>query len=190
MENPKASEPLFLLTKDRSFGQTIGCVLYDNRLILPTSLEQLVFDSLHQTHPGQTRMLRLADLVLFPRIHRYVTTKARSCGDCIKKGKIPKPILPKQSLGKLPKLTEPNEEVQLVFAGPIPLREHNQNYYTLFSLDRLTCFPHAKVYKDCDTQTALNFLKVFCHSYQNPSAATKRNLSKLENLNFLFRISN
>ena len=40
-----------------------GCVLYDNRLKVPSSLKQLVNDYLHQTHPGQTGMLRLADLV-------------------------------------------------------------------------------------------------------------------------------
>ena len=53
----------------------------------PSQLKQLVIDSLHQILPGETGMLRLADLVWFPRIHRDVTTKAQSCGDCIKKGK-------------------------------------------------------------------------------------------------------
>ena len=70
-----------------------GCVLYDNCLIVPAQLKQLVIDSLHQTHPGQTGMLRLADLVWFPRIHRDLTTKAQSCGDCIKKGKNLKPLI-------------------------------------------------------------------------------------------------
>ena len=54
-------------------------------------------------HPGQTGMLRLADLVWFPRIHKDVTAKAQSCGDCVKKGKNLKPIMPKQSLRILPK---------------------------------------------------------------------------------------
>ena len=136
--------------------------------MLPATPRQLVLDSLHQTHPGQTGMLSLADLAWFPQIHRDVTTKAQPCGDCIKKDKHLKPILPKQSLGTLPKLTEPNEEVQLAFAGPIPFREHKQNCYILVSVDRLTRFPHAQVFKDCDTQTALTCLEEYCQFHGMP----------------------
>ena len=107
-------------------------------------------------------MLQLADLVLFPRIHREVTAKAQSCGDCIRKGKNLKPRAPKKSLGILPKLSEQNWEVQLDFAGPILFREHKQNYYILVSVDRLTRYPHAEVFKDCNTQTALNYLEEYC----------------------------
>ena len=154
----KASPYFYSLKRDLSITPS-GCVLYDNRLTVPNSLKQLVINSLHQTHPGQSGMLRLAELVWFPRIHREVTAKAQSCGDCIRKGKNLKPIAPKNSLGILPKLSEPNEEVQLDFAGPIPFREHKQNYYILVSVDRLTRYPHAEVFKDCDTQTALNYLE-------------------------------
>ena len=136
--------------------------------MVPSQLKQLVIDSLHQTHLGQTGMLRLADLVWFPKIHREVTTKAQSCGDCIKKGKNLKPLITKNSLGTLPKLTEPNEEVQLDFAGPIPFREHKQNNYILVSVYRLTRFPHAQVLKDCDIETALNYLTEYCQFHGIP----------------------
>ena len=72
-----------------------GRVHYDNRLMVSSQLKQLVIDYLHQTHPGQTGMLRLADLVWFPMIHRDVTTETQSCGDCIKKGKNLKPLITK-----------------------------------------------------------------------------------------------
>ena len=130
--------------------------------MVPAALKQLVINVLHQMHPGQTGMLRLAELVWFPRIHRDVTAKAQSCTDCIKKGKNLKALFPKQSVGMLPKLTEPKEEVQIDFAGPIPFREHKQYYYILVSVDRLTRYPHAQVFKDCDTQTALNYLEEYC----------------------------
>ena len=44
----------------------------------------------------------------------------------------------------LPKLTEPNEEVQIDFAGLIRFREHKQNYYILVSVDRLTRYTQAR----------------------------------------------
>ena len=167
-ETLKNVSPYFYsLKRDLSITPS-GCVLYDNRLMIPASLKQLVINSLHQTHPGQSGMLQLADLVLFPRIHREVTAKVQSCGDCIKKVKNLKPIAPKKSLGILPKLNEPNEEVQLDFEGPIPFREHKQNYYILALVDRLTRYPHAEVFKDCDTQTALNYFEEYCRFHGIP----------------------
>ena len=125
-ETLKKTSPYFYSLKRDLSVTPSGCVLYDNRLMIPSQLKQLIIDALHQTHPGQTGMLRLADLFWFPWIHRDVTTKAQSCADCIKKGKNLKPLITKNSLGKLPKLNEPNEEVQLDFAGPFPLGNTNK----------------------------------------------------------------
>ena len=167
-ETLKNVSPYFYsLKRDLSITPS-GCVLYDNRLMVPTLLKQLVINSLHQTHPGQSGILLLADLVWFPRIHREVTAKAQSCGDCIGKGKNLKPIAPEKSYGMLPKLSEPNEEVQLDFAGPIPFREHKQNHYILVSVDQLTRYPYAEVFKDCDIQTELNCLEEYCRFHGIP----------------------
>ena len=132
--NAEMNQPLLLFFKRDLAITPTRCVLYDNRLMIPAALKQLIINALHQTHPGQTGMLRLADLVWFPQIHWDVTAKAKSCIDCIKKGKNLKPLIPKQSQGILPKLSEPNEEVQIDFAGPIPFRENKQNYYILVSV--------------------------------------------------------
>ena len=78
-ETLKRVSPYFYSLKRDLAVTPSGCVLYDNRLIVPAALKQLVINTLHQTHPGQTGMLRLADLVWFPRIHRDVTAKAQSC---------------------------------------------------------------------------------------------------------------
>ena len=91
----RVSPCFYSLKRDLSITPS-GCVLYDNRLMIPSALKQLLINSLHQTHPGQSGMLRLADLVWFPRIHREVTAKAQSCGGCIMKGKNLKPIAPQK----------------------------------------------------------------------------------------------
>ena len=87
----------------------------------------------------------------------------------------------------LPRLTEPNEEVQLDIAGPISFEEHKQNYYLLDSVDQYSRFPHAQVFKDCEHKQLLTTLKNIANftPYQDPSTATKRKLSKLEKLTFL-----
>ena len=54
----KVSPFLYSLKRDLSITPS-GCILYDNRLMVPSSLKQLVINSLHQTHPGQAGMLQL-----------------------------------------------------------------------------------------------------------------------------------
>ena len=127
----KTANPYFYSLKRDLLVTPSGCILYDNRLVVPKSLKQLVIDSIHQTHPGQLGMLRLADLIWFPRIHRDVTYKAQSRSDCIRNGENLKAIQTKSKLGTLPKLIERNEEIQMDFAGPLSFREHKDDYYIL-----------------------------------------------------------
>ena len=78
-ETLKKTGPYFYSLKRDLSVTPSGCVLYDNRLMIPSLLlKQLIIDALHQTHPGQTGMLRLTDLIWFPRIHRDGATKAQS----------------------------------------------------------------------------------------------------------------
>ena len=53
----KNVSPYFHSLKSDLAKTPSGCVLYDNRLMIPASLKQLVINSLHQTHPGQSGML-------------------------------------------------------------------------------------------------------------------------------------
>ena len=74
----------------------------------------------------------------------------------------------KQNLGKLPTLEEPNEELQMDFAGPIPFRNHVDIYYILVTVDRYSRFPTAQVYKNCDTSTAIENLEEYCKFHGIP----------------------
>ena len=157
-ENLKKSKKYFYsLRKDLSVTES-GCMLYDNNLVIPTNLKQLVIDSIHQTHPGQAGTLSSGNLVWFPSIYRSLTSKAQACDECTKQGKNLKSIIPKRNLGKLPKFSEPNEALQMDFAGPIPFRNHTDNYYILVSVDRYSRFPTAQVYKNCDASTPVEYL--------------------------------
>ena len=53
-------------------------------------------------------------------------------------------------------------------AGPLTLREHKDDYYIFFTVDHLTRYPHAQVYKNCDTETALKYLEEFCNFHGIP----------------------
>ena len=45
----------------------------------------------------------------------------------------------------------------MVFAGP--LTNNNRDNYILVTIDRNSKYPHAEVYNNCDTETALTYLK-------------------------------
>ena len=166
----KTVSPYFYSLKRDLSVTPSGCILYDNRLMIPILLKQLVIDSLHQRHPGQLGMLRLADLNWFPCNHHDVTYIAQSCPDCIKTGKNLKAIQSKSQLVTLLKLNEPNEEIQLDLAGLFLFREHKDDYYTLVTVDHLTRYPHAQVDKNCDTETAFKYLEEYCNLNGTPSS--------------------
>ena len=113
-------------------------------------------------------MLSLGNLIWFPCIHRSLTSEAQATEECTKQGKNLKPLIPKQNLGKFPTLEEPNEELQMDFAGPIPFRNHVDNYYILVTVDRYSRFPTAQVYKYCDTSTAIEYLEEYCKLHGIP----------------------
>ena len=120
----KLNKYFYSLRKDLAVTNS-GCMLYDNKLVIPRNLTQFVMSIL-------------------------------------------KPLLSKQNLGKLPTLEEPNEELQMDFAGPIPFRNHVDNSYILVTVDRYSRFPTAQVYKNCDTSTAIEYLEEYCKFHGIP----------------------
>ena len=163
----KSNKYFYSLRKDLAVTNS-GCMLYDNKLVIPRNLKQFLIDAIHQTHPGQAGMLSLGNLIWFPCVHCSLTSKAQACEECTKQGKNLKPLKTKQNLGKLPTLEEPNEELQMDFAGPITFRNHVDNYYILVTVDRYSRFPTAQVYKNCDTSTALEYLEEYCKFHGIP----------------------
>ena len=104
-------------------------------------------------------MLALAKLRWRPHIHSEIVSKAKACRQCIDKGKNLKALISKTQLGHLPCLTEPNQEIQMDFAVPIPYKNSTQNNYILVTLDFLSRYPNAETFQICDTDTAIDYLE-------------------------------
>ena len=113
-------------------------------------------------------MLSLGNLVCFPCIYRSLTIKRQACEESTKQGKNLKSIIPKQDLGKLPTLSEPNDKLQMDFAGPISFRSHTDNYYILVSINRYPRFPSTQLYKNCNASTAIQNLEEYCRLHGIP----------------------
>ena len=118
----------------------------------------LIMNSIDRNHPGQSKMMHLANLIWFPRIHREIVTLTQNCQPCIKIGLNLKRIIPKSKFTQLPILLEPNEEIQLDFAVPIMDKQLKYSYI-LASVDRLSKYPNAKVYHNSDRETAIAYLE-------------------------------
>ena len=167
-EDLKKVNPIYYRIRRDLFVSPSNCLFYDNRLVIPNKLKFMVMDAIHRKHPGQAGMLSLAKLVWWPHIHSDITSKAQGCRHCIDKGKNLKALISKNNLGLLPSLVEPNQEIQMDFAGPIPYKENTQNNYILVTVDRLSRYPHAETFHNCDTETAIDYLKRFCKQHGIP----------------------
>ena len=98
----------------------------------------MVLETIHNKHPGQAEILALAKFKWYPHIHSDFVAQAQSCRHCTDKGENLKSLILKTQLGKLPPLSEPNGEVQMKFAGPIPFKNNVQSKYILVTVDRLS----------------------------------------------------
>ena len=101
-------------------------------------------------------MLALAQLIWYPHIHSDIVAQAQACRQGSEKGKNLKPLIPKSQLGKLPPLSEANEEVKIDVAGTIPFKDNLLSNYILVTVDRLSRYPHAKPFNNCCTKTSID----------------------------------
>ena len=108
-----------------------GILLYDDRAVIPKQLRQTLVDTLHLTHTGQGGMLEAARNIWYPYLHRDIVGK---------KGKNLKVISGHSHFTSLDAVVEPNEEIQLDFAGPLP-DENDKDVYILVGVDRFSRFP-------------------------------------------------
>ena len=162
------SKYYYSLRNDLSVAQS-GCLLYDGKLVMPYQLLNLVINAVHRTHPSQVGMIRLANLIWIPQIHRTIALRADNCRQCLDQGKNLIPIIPKSKLGQLPKLSEHNEKIQLDFPGPIvDTKNFNNEHHILAVVDWFSRYPSAVAHKNCDAQTATEFLNQYCKFHGIP----------------------
>ena len=61
-----------------------GCVLFDYRVIVPTTFQDRLLNELHSDHPGMCRMKALARCyVWWPSLNKDIESKVKSCSVCL-----------------------------------------------------------------------------------------------------------
>ena len=134
-----------------------GILLVDNRIAIPSSLRKAILNHLHRGHPGQEKMVDAASYVWWPKLHRSIIDKAEKCPECTAYGKNIKTLKPRSKWDKIPDPTEPNEELQIDFAGPFNSTSRSK-FHILVAVDRYSRFPSALITKSTGANKILKFL--------------------------------
>ena len=82
--------------------------------------------------------------------------------------------LPSTERNKLDILFEPNQEIQLDFAGPIKSKTRG-NVYILVAVDRFSKWPTAQICKNTNTRTVLKFSTKYCSDNGTPRSIRTHN---------------
>ena len=95
----------------------------------------------------------------WPVMTEAIQKKCESCITCKMSGKNKKPDKPSTETNHLPRLENPNEEIQLDFIGPITV--DNCRFHILLSLDRFSKWPAASFCTSTDGETAIKILEQY-----------------------------
>ena len=112
---------------------------------------------LHHGHISAAKMDQLAEAFWWPGMHRKIQEKAESCPICRAACKNITTQIASTKKNNLEILTEPNQEIQFDFAGPIKMKTRG-DVYILVAIDRFSKWPTAQNCKSTETRTVLEFL--------------------------------
>ena len=104
-------------------------------------------------------MTASSNLFWWPKLQEAIQRKCETCIPCKMTCKSIKTNLPVTEVNFLPPVTEPNEEIQLDFIGPI--RFKHRRFYILQSMDRYSKWPAASICKAPNSRSAENFLQQY-----------------------------
>ena len=141
-----------------------GCVCINERVAIPHSIQDAVLESLHLTHPGSWGMITLGQYAFWPYMHREILDKAAQCNPCTKNLK---PVVPASKWKPLLNCSEPNEEIQIDFGGPIT-NEKDQDIHFLACIDGFSKYPTVEVFEKGNGPNVIKFLDEYIHIHGVP----------------------
>ena len=142
------------------------CKIIDGRLAVPGQLRSAVLKPIHRGHPGQEAMLDVSKYLWWPHMHNDIVKLAEEGRNCTRYGRKVKYIIPKNESKPLPLLTQPGQELQLDYAGPLEDKKGNK-IYLLTAIDR---FPSVKITKSTGGKSSVKFLRTYIDTHGIPES--------------------
>ncbi|PIC15867.1 hypothetical protein B9Z55_022683 [Caenorhabditis nigoni] len=127
-----------------------GCLMLEDRVVVPGNLQRAVLKQLHEGHPGMVRMKQLArSFVYWPRMDDEVERVVAGCNTCQVHGKTPRkvPLVP----WKTPERVW--QRVHIDYAGP-----DNGQYY-LVAVDAKSKWAEVKIVKSISASSTVKTMK-------------------------------
>ena len=97
-------------------------------------------------------MLADAKIFWWPEMRKDIEQRVKDCTACLATGKNLKYQIPKNKYGKLEKLSEPGQEIQIDFTGKLHNENLNGEPQILIAIDRFSKWPTAKICKTSETK--------------------------------------
>ncbi|XP_058445614.1 uncharacterized protein K02A2.6-like [Malaya genurostris] len=127
-----------------------GCILYNDRLVIPSLLRKQCLNQIHLGHPGIGRMKAVArSYVFWPSLDVEIAEYVRTCVHCAAAAKSPAHIPPVP----WPKSSSPWQRVHVDYAGPI------DGEYFLLVVDSYSKWPEIVQTRRITSTATINILR-------------------------------
>ncbi|EFO85571.1 hypothetical protein CRE_29108 [Caenorhabditis remanei] len=151
------------------------CLMFNDRVVIPTSLRTRVLKMLHRAHPGIVRMKQLArTLVYWPSIDKDIEKIVRSCDQCAAVAKDPV----KNTLCSWPISTAPWQRVHIDYAGPI------DGTYFLVIVDAYSKWPEVIPTTSITSTATINILRKLFAQFGDPETLVSDNGTQFTSTQF------
>jgi hypothetical protein len=130
-----------------------NCVMWGNRVVIPTAGRKTILTELHTAHPGVVRMKNLSrSFVWWPNFDKDIEDTVRSCTDCQVHMRLPThtPIHPWEFPNK------PWQRVHIDFAGPV------DGKMLFLIIDAYSKFPFVHVMNSTTASRTIDCLRETC----------------------------
>lgn len=150
-------------------------ILFGDRVIIPTSLREIIIKQLHNGHPGITKMKNLArSYVYWPNIDKQIENFVKFCSKCALFGKSPTKTL----LHSWPIPSQPWERLHIDYAGPF------KGSHFLIVIDAYSKWPEIIKTATTTSTKTLNILSSIFGRFGTPSQLVSDNGSQFTSEQF------
>ena len=114
-------------------------------------------------------MMDASEYIWWPFLKRQIVNVCEKCPECTLFGKNIKTSAIYNSTKPLPPLSNPNQELQLDFAGPL-IDDKNGKIYILGAIDRFSKFPSVMSTKTTSAKKIVKFLRSYIRNHGIPES--------------------
>lgn len=174
--NNKSSEMQCYFSRKDNMSIVDDCVMFGERIVIPTCFRKRVLRELHKGHHGIERTKALArSFVYWPHLDDEIKQYVQNCLKCSLTAK----TLPKTTLCSWPLSTRPMERIHIDIAGPV------DNFYYFLIIDSFSKWPQIYQIKSISSNCIINCLNDFTSLFGNPELIISDNGTQFSSQRFL-----